>query len=594
MNRQTLRSPGELDALQAQWRSAWPAALALWSRYVQLREPCWCRTPAEEKREQLSGSFAMIRLVDHRIVVSLRQVHAEGLARFAAEILAHEIGHHVYCPGDLTDNTRLLARIRRGLPTQETLAPMVANLYSDLLINDRLQRAENLDIAGVYRQLGTDAGGRLWTFYMRTYELLWKLDRGTLATGTSDARLDQDAQLGARLIRSYAKDWLGGAGRFAALCLPYVMEDDAQRMARLERWYDTRCAGRGGFPDGLVEIDDDELHGAIHPAEDPELSGIDGPEAHGRVPGELSGHKSAKNYRQPFEYAELLQAAGVDLGERDIIARYYREMAIPHLIPFPVRQLPQATDPIPEGLEVWDVDAPLEQLDWPATYQASPHVLPGVTTRQRLIGESPGNDPAAAPIDLYLGIDCSGSMGDPAHHLSYPILAGAIIALSALRVGSSVKVVLSGEPGRTLSTEGFVRDSRVVLRTMVNYLGTGYAFGIHRLAETFAGDKPGKRPVHIVIVSDNDMFSMLEEKGNRRIGWDVAREALQSCGGGGTFVLELHPAMLTAQRGRSAKKYLDRIERDGWHVSIVDSMEQLVTFARDFARRKFDRPRHAR
>jgi hypothetical protein len=60
---------------------------------------------------------------------------------------------------------------------------------------------ENLDIAGVYRQLGTGAGGRLWTFYMRTYEMLWKLDRGTLAVGPSDARLDQDAQLGARLIR---------------------------------------------------------------------------------------------------------------------------------------------------------------------------------------------------------------------------------------------------------------------------------------------------------------------------------------------------------------------------------------------------------
>ena len=40
--------------------------------------------------------------------------------------------------------------------------------------------------------------------------MLWKMPRGTLAQGEPDARLNQDAQLGARLIRSYSKDWLDG------------------------------------------------------------------------------------------------------------------------------------------------------------------------------------------------------------------------------------------------------------------------------------------------------------------------------------------------------------------------------------------------
>ena len=38
-------------------------------------------------------------------------------------------------PADLTDNARLLARIRVGLPTKEPLSPMVANLYSDLALH---------------------------------------------------------------------------------------------------------------------------------------------------------------------------------------------------------------------------------------------------------------------------------------------------------------------------------------------------------------------------------------------------------------------------------------------------------------------------
>jgi hypothetical protein len=583
-----------LVSLRDEWLRVWSDSLAHWSRYVQLHEPKWCLTKAEEQREQLSGSFAMIRLIDHSVVVSLRQVAAEGLARFAREILAHEIGHHVYCPADLTDNARLLARIRHGLPTMEHWAPMVSNLYSDLLINDRLQRVAELDIVGVYRQLGSDSQARLWTLYMRIYELLWKLPKGQLAHGDCDVRLNHDAQLGARLVRSYARDWLGGAGRFAALCLPYITQDDEDHISRLLAvWSDTRCAGHGGLPEGLAEIDDAEITGAIHPAEDPELSGIDAREADagqnsGHVPGELSGRKSIKNCRQPFEYTELLKAAGAELDERELTARYYRELAIPHLIPFPVRRLPQATDPLPEGFDVWDVDSPLEQVDWFATLQTSPVVIPGVTTVERHFGESPGSESQETPFDLYLGIDCSGSMGDPAHHLSYPILAGTIMALSALRAGSRVKVVLSGEPGRTISTEGFVREQKSILRTLVSYLGTGYSFGIHRLAETFTADKPSQRPVHILIVSDNDMFSMLDQTANGCLGWDVAREALFRCGGGGTFVLQLPEAFLSTTRSQHVDPHLSRMRQNDWNVSLVDSLEQLVAFARQFSRTNFE------
>ena len=80
------------------------------------REPRWCLTAEDERREQLSGSFAMIRLVDHAVVISLRQIQEQGLDEFALEILAHEIGHHVYTPADLTDAGRVFARIRAGLP----------------------------------------------------------------------------------------------------------------------------------------------------------------------------------------------------------------------------------------------------------------------------------------------------------------------------------------------------------------------------------------------------------------------------------------------------------------------------------------------
>lgn len=588
----------DTDELLHHWSAEWPAALQLWSRFVQLHEPIWCFTAAEEVAAQLSGSFAMIRLLDHSVVISLRQVAEQGLHGFAKEILAHEIGHQVYAPANLGDNARMLARIRVGLPTKEHLAPFIANLYSDLLINDRLQRSSGLDMSGVYLALGSDCRDRLWTLYMRIYELLWKLDRGRLALGDIDSRLNQDAQLGARLIRSYAKDWLDGAGRFAALCLPYLLEDEAARTQQImASWNDTRAAGRGAIPDGLTEIDEGEQSGAVHPADDPALSGVenaqpDAPTEPEKGMARQTGFKTAKTYRQPIEYAEVLQAAGVDLDPAEVTARYYRERAIPHLIPFPIRKLPLATDPLPEGLDVWDVGMPIEQVDWLGTLLTSPAVIPGVTTRERQVGTSPGTHPETLPVDLYLGVDCSGSMGNPAHHLSYPVLAGAIIALSALKVGSRVKVVLSGEPGRTISTAGFERNALTVLNTLTSYLGTGTSFGIHRLAETFQAEKrlssrAKPRPVHILIVSDNDIFSMLDSTAKGASGWQVAEESLERAGGGATFVLELPENVRSSNWSQNTMGYLDRIGRIGWNLSMVSSIEELIAFARQFAHGKF-------
>ena len=231
-----MKAPAD-TALIDGWRAAWPEALAVWSKFTRLRDPSLCASRVEAGKQGLSGSFAMIRLLDQSVVVDLPLVAELGLDDYALEILAHEIGHHILAPGSASDQFRLLARVRRALPTLEQHAPMVANLYTDLFINDRLQRQANLRMADIYRKLqqgrqaapdGKGSGG-VWTLYMRIYENLWQLQKGELggagAENEADARLDTDAWLGARLIRVYANDWMLAAGRFATLLLPYLVED---------------------------------------------------------------------------------------------------------------------------------------------------------------------------------------------------------------------------------------------------------------------------------------------------------------------------------------------------------------------------------
>jgi hypothetical protein len=363
--RKTPAAPEDLEPLRAEWAARWPAALALWSQYTRLSEPRWCLSTQEAQAEGLTDSFAMIRLLDHVVVVDLKMIQDRKLDAFALEILAHEIGHHVYCPADLTDHGRLIARMRYGLPTKEHLAGFIGNLYTDLLINNRLQRSANLNEAAVYETLGR-ASDRLWTLYMRMFEILWSRTRNSLADQRQiDAHLEGDAQLGARLIQSYARDWLDGAGKFAALCLPYLLENDGAAAQKLLRpWLDTQNAGAGATDvPGLTRLDGDEKASAIHPALDPTLSDsvaemdaeIDAETAAAAQPPQAATGpgESAGQTREPFEYGAILKALGLNLSDHDVAVRYYKERATPHLIRFPSVERPQAADPLPEGLGYW-------------------------------------------------------------------------------------------------------------------------------------------------------------------------------------------------------------------------------------------------
>ena len=595
----------DLPALRDAWTAAWPSALAAWSRFTRLRPPALCLTVHEAKNEGLTGSFAMIRLVDQAIVVSLPAVVADGVGEFAREILAHEIGHHVLAPGNLTDHARMIARMRWGLPTVEHHAPMVANLYTDLLINDRLQRgADGLRMADVYRAMAAhdDARGKpagaVWTLYTRIYELLWGLARGSLGGGPTDDHLEGDATLGARLVRSYARDFLNGSGRFACLLLPHLLAD-AQSAERIKRLLDTEQAGAGGEPAGLTEDDPGERAGAIHPAQDPELN--DSPIASADAgpaptpPGDAPASAPDRGQaRQPFAYGEILRASGLNLSDHDIAVRYYRERARPHLIPFPGQPRPRLTDPMPEGLEPWTFGDALDTADWLQSVLQSPRPVPGLTTVQRVWGATEEPPVKPEPMDLDLYVDSSGSMPNPQRHLSFPTLAGAILGLSALRAGARVQATLWSGKNQWTATDGFVRDEDAILRVLTGFFGGGTAFPIHRLRETYAKRGQDAHPAHLLVISDDGVSTMFvgnDELGNDAA--DVAATALTKARGGGTLVLNLR-ADWEALAAKPEPYYAStfgaiRRARDegGWSISRITAWDELVRFAREFSRRRY-------
>lgn len=585
----------QLAQIQSRWAMIWPQALGVWSRFTRLREPCWCLDKKQAHQQGLDDSFAMIRLHDQSIVVSLSEVARLNLQDFALEILAHEIGHHILAPANLTDHARCLAIMRAALPTLEAHAPMIANLYTDLLINNHLQRSAGLRMADLYQRLPAPATpSNLWLLYLRIYEILWQLAPGDLCRTTLPDTMEGDAWLGSRLISVYARDWLAGAGGFAALVLPYLLED--RQPAGFAALMDTEKAGMGETPGGLVDRADEE-NSVTHPALDPrindKLTNKKKTTAHNptsTVTGKANKPSSGQT-REPFEYGELLRATGLDLSDHEIAVRYYRERARPHLVRFPRRRSPSVYDPVPEGTQLWEAGEPLENIDWFQTLQWSPVAIPGVTTQQRVWGQEPGNSPQHRPLNLDLYVDCSGSMPNPQQRTSYTTLAGAILCLSALRAGAQVQVTLWSGKHQYTTTPGFVRDDRQILGVLCGYFGGGTAFPLHVLRDTYQ-HKP-THPVHIVILSDDGVTTLLNKDEKGQEGWDIAQNALQQARGGGSMVLNLPWTLSqldTARRRQSHDMHWLQRARDkqGWQIYRVAAWQDMLEFARDFSRRHYD------
>jgi hypothetical protein len=588
--------------LRATWLAAWPEALAAWSKFTRLRSPTLCATREEATTAGLVGSFAMIRLSDQTVVVSLPAVFEGGVSELPVEVLAHEVGHHVLAPANLTDHGRMIARMRRGLPTLERHAPLVANLYTDLLINDRLQRSAGLRMHEVYRALrGAQAPSKVWRVYMRIYEVLWSLPRGTLCPGAIEAGMEGDAWLGARLLRSYARDFIRGSGGFACLLYPYLAEDE-HALDDQKKLFDTRDVAANADPTGLSEGEGEPV--PVHPALDPRLGDdlADSDEAAADPEPQAAGaERPAWQTRQPFEYGEILRAMGLVITDHEVAIRYYRERALPHLVPFPRRRLPQSQEPLLEGLEPWELGQPFDDIDWLETVLRSPTIVPGMTTVQRAMGTMEGQAPKSEPLDLDLYVDSSGSMANPQRIISYPALAGAIICLSALRAGARVQATLWSGKKQFTSTPGFIRDEHQLLGVMTGHFGGATAFPIHVLRKTFEARPPTARPAHILVISDDGVSTAFDTDELGNVGWDVVSRALAKARGGATFVLNLSADWERLSEGKaSANRYAAytaiRRARDrlGIDVQTVTDWDQLVAFARAFAKKQYaerdDRP----
>lgn len=575
------------DELAERWLEAWPAALAAWGRPTRMHAPVLHTTPQRE------GSFAWFSTTDVEVSIDLAEVRALGLADHAVAVLAHEVGHHVLAPGDLLTSARIAARVRLGLVDADHLVGVVANLWTDLLINDRLQRRAGVDMVGVWRALGrVDAGDPVMQLVLRADEVLWELPPGTLAEPPAPPIADA-ALLAARLVRAYARDPVGGAGGFATLLRTNLPDEvfrrpgDDRAGRRLRRVTCAQHESEGGVPAGLA-TDPALTAPVIHPAVDPRVMGAlpatEDSEA-GRTDPTPAADTGGQTL-QPAEVGVVLGSLGVLADQRAIAAAWYREHAGAHLVPFPRRPAPHRAEDLLGGLDRWEVGDDVGEVDWLGTVATSPLVVPGLTTVRREHHVDESAERAHRPVDLDLYLDSSASMPDPAARRAPIALAGAILALSALRAGARVQATTWSGRGQVAGTDGFTRDPDRVLAAIVAHFGGATSFPVEVLTRTFIGDPAGgvppvaTRPTHVAVISDDGITSILPRAtadGQGEWPGSPAARAVEAAGGGATFVLQVP--------GDGVGRFREQFP--GVDVHAVTTDDELVTFARAFARRRW-------
>lgn len=560
----------------ADWQALWPQALALWSPHLRLHEPLWLQQDDDIHKQDFQGKIAAIKLTDQRVLVNLAAIESKQLQDYALEILAHEIGHHVYAPANMKQQLQLLSCIHQSLPGAEQHSAFVANLFSDLLINHHLQRHTQCRLDKVYQTLNkqSQSSSPLWELYMGIYEQLWQLPATTLTQKKLTDAQQGDAILGSRIIKVYGKNWLTGSSRFAMLMLPYLEETNQE--SPLHVLIDTLGAGENYKGGGIINL---PTVSPIHPNSDDKLNSQSTGAAGKTHSTAAPSNEPQGQCIEPLTYQAVMAAAGTKLNQQEIVVQYYRDLVQPYLLPFPKKIQPAPSDTLFAGHEQWEIGDDPTELDWVSTAFYGKPTIPGITTRKILYEPSTDNDtPKMLPFDLDLYVDSSGSMPNPAIQLSYPTLAGVLLCVSALRAGAKVKVTLWSSADQCTSTDGFIDDEQKILAVLTGYFGGATAFPLHVLRDTYA--QPRERPTQIVVLSDDGVDTLYQNDEQGNSGASICATALKNSQGAGHLVLELYYKI---------EQYIENNEsfalakQQGWQMYRVEDLPSMLDFARQFA-----------
>jgi hypothetical protein len=503
----------------------------------------------------------------------------EGGAGHLVSVFAHELGHHVLAPSTRLDGLKIDYQMARTIAASDPghvldvreEAAHLANLWEDLVINERVVRAQRAaapsaeaDLIALWRALsapllaqgpqGAEADPAWWV-YLRAYERLWRLPAGTLcdphephlfreaarrvaaeaegqirAAGAKVGNLDQegaradlaqqlfaeaDAVLLADTVRRFGADPVAGAAPCGMILAPYLV---VSRRLREQRQQAGQGAGGGNVAcaaDPGAAPTAGELARVLADARLRErlihpVDALAGEQAESATDGPDEGTgatATARSSGQSFGIAETLELFA-GADPDAVMAAWYEAEARPWVSLLQRRGEASVAPELPGPLELWETGEDLADIDWPATLAGGTVVVPGVTTvRRTFLADEPSRAEVPVALDLY--IDSSGSMMSPQQG-SPAVLAGMILALSVLRGGGRVRTTSFSSAGQVAGTADFSRERVEIVKGLTTYFGGGTTFPLDLLAQRYLDSRPRRgEERHLVVLTDTGYVSLL-------------------------------------------------------------------------------------
>lgn len=509
---------GELPAREL--FEAWHRAVDRWGRGVDLGlfEPL-------SKGDEL----AYIDLSTRRTRINFARLAELGEPDRYEALFAHEVGHHCRYPRTLVNNAKLIRRLRTLVTDLETTPGLphvgekfkaerfdfVANLATDVLINDALRDVHAADFAAIYRALVAEARTSAaspsagFGFTLAVYEALWPLRDGPilkpawidrLAAISNSFRPEADDLASA--LRSQADNMYLCLDLFCEAAWPYLVADEQERQESLGAFEGLLAADLDGLePGDLIQVvrrsrAEQEADEAQADRRHPVLVELppDDPD-------------SAQTPPDSDVLAEMLKA-GTEFGNTpravaETVLWYYRREA--ERLAIELERDPRTAPLIPTGLAGWEPGDDVDALDWVATLGRAGVAVPGLTLLQREFEvEQVGQGKPVAPwLEIY--VDSSYSMPDPSQAFSDLAFAGFLLVRAALAAGSKVRIVQFSGPENVIAMPDFTAEENSACLALLEYLGGGTLFPFDVLTDSLVRLRSTTR-VERVLLSDLDFF----------------------------------------------------------------------------------------
>ncbi|PIQ26820.1 hypothetical protein COW36_00270 [bacterium (Candidatus Blackallbacteria) CG17_big_fil_post_rev_8_21_14_2_50_48_46] len=535
---------------------SWQKAQAVWvhtPRFIPL--PLYIQTPAERAHWGLAQDLARVHLRSGQILLNGPRIEAEGLLPYLTEILAHEAGHLFYCPASHLVHQRSLEILAQILPEYLSSLPALANLWQDLLINHSLAHKSDLNLIGFLQKWAPAQPSELWKRVLRAYEILLRLPAGQVLKERLPLHQEADAFELADVVYSSKTQDLKGLSTFARLCRPALLQEPHPLL----------------LSEGTDLGEAHDLNGALTHASSK-------PPAETSHPGktlplfkpekaEKSAHAGHLGQESPRHFLHFWQAWGQTLSEQEACIAFYRQKAQPLLAPWKIPMQTQPQEPLLEGTDPWLLDTPIEEIAWIDSLIQSPRIVPGFTTvKQYWSNDTKKNTrlPIQA-LDIYL--DASGSLPNPAHTCSWPVLSAVVLALSALHQGWKVRITLWSGPDEGLETTPFTRNEQQVLSLLSHYLGGATRFPSDLLSERYL--RPASEACHLLLISDQGLLEALASSELK----SLLKTSLQNARGGGSLLLNLPEYLQTPAEVLPFQKM-------GWFFHAVSSEQDIQQLMR--------------